>query len=104
MRKKRKKRNKPPKPDLLSLHSLISQCEISRPTVRESARDKSVRYLCEGRLIVESVDGVHARATCRGDAAVWRVELNGTEGTCTCPARGRCAHLLALGHVVALNQ
>jgi uncharacterized Zn finger protein len=70
--------------------------------VRESAAAKSRRYLVEARLDLQSMrDGV-ARAECRGDA--WDIYRLGRERDghewCTCPARGCCAHLVALGLVV----
>jgi uncharacterized Zn finger protein len=65
--------------------------------VRENARAKSVRYLAEGRLIVEHVDGHTVKATCRGDGAIYQVSWSPDSGwTCNCPAKTRCAHLLAL--------
>jgi hypothetical protein len=49
---------------------------------KENAPTKAMRYLVEGRIYtVEHAPG-------RG----W---------SCTCPARGRCAHRLAVAHVVA---
>lgn len=57
---------------------------------------KAARYLAEGRLTVRSRSGHTVRATCSGrdryelghdpDAGWW----------CDCPARGLCAHLVAL--------
>ena len=72
-----------------------------RPVVsRESAHTKGRRLLTEGRLRVLHVtsSGVVA-AECRGDSGEiyslgfvpWRKRWH-----CTCPARGVCAHLVAL--------
>jgi hypothetical protein len=65
--------------------------------VRENAESKSRRYLGEGRLIVEQVDANLVRATCRGSGAVYDVGWTAMFGwSCSCPAKGRCSHLLAL--------
>jgi SWIM zinc finger len=67
---------------------------------REGASQKATRYLAEGRLTVTRVDSEHVEARCRGSGAVYRVSWNASEGwTCSCEARGRCAHLLALQSV-----
>jgi uncharacterized Zn finger protein len=66
----------------------------------ENARAKGRRLLEEGRLTVERVDASgYVQATCRGDsAAVYHLGFDPGRGQwrCTCPARGRCAHLIAL--------
>lgn len=72
--------------------------------MRENATTKAHRYLTEGRLIVTTVVGNQATATCRGDGAIYQLEVHGDTATCTCPAKGRCAHLIALGHVTATNR
>lgn len=70
--------------------------------MRENASTKARRYLTEGRLIVRHVDGANVRAVCRGDGRLYRLSHTIEHGwTCDCLARGRCAHLLALGLVVA---
>lgn len=68
---------------------------------RESAEAKASRYLSQGRLIISRVAPGEVDATCRGDGAVYRVGYRRGQWFCDCPARGRCAHLLALGLVVA---
>lgn len=70
---------------------------------RESAATKATRYLAEGRLIVRAVGRGNVEATCRGDGAVYHVGWHGARWSCTCPARGRCAHLIALGRVVSVE-
>lgn len=71
---------------------------------RESAAAKARRYLTEGRLVVEHVHPGEVTASCRGDGTVWRLGWRpGTGWWCSCPARGRCAHLLAVGLVVAVD-
>jgi hypothetical protein len=65
--------------------------------MRESAQAKAVRYLAESRLTVEQVDKDLVRAVCRGSGAIYDVGWTPTLGwSCSCPAFGRCAHLLAL--------
>ena len=71
---------------------------------RENAETKARRYLTEGRLIIERVDVGRVEATCRGDAAVYRLGYVNGRWVCSCPASGRCAHLLALGLVVAPSK
>lgn len=72
--------------------------------MRENAGAKARRYLTEGRLIVRRVDGPYVLAYCRGDGVLHRVECHADHGTCTCPARGRCSHLLAVGLVTASQR
>lgn len=72
--------------------------------MRESATVKSRRYLAEGRVLVTHVDASQVRAWTRGDAAIHHQRWTRPEGwTCTCEARGRCSHLLAVGQVVAVD-
>ena len=67
---------------------------------RENAVTKAHRLLAEARLTVERVDGSSIVATCRGDGDVHRLGYERGVWRCSCPARGRCSHLLALGLVV----
>ena len=68
---------------------------------RENAQTKAMRYLVEGRIIIRFVDGERVLARVRG-RAVYDVEHQAGSGwSCSCPARGRCAHILAVSHVVA---
>lgn len=71
---------------------------------RESAAAKAARYLSEARLTVLRVVPGEVDATCRGDGAVYAVTYRRGGWHCTCEARGRCAHLLALGLVVAPSR
>ena len=72
--------------------------------MRESAAVKAKRYLVEGRLVITQVDRHGITATCRGDGALHRCSWEPVRGWhCTCLARGRCSHLLALGSVVAVE-
>ena len=73
--------------------------------MRENAFEKGRRYVAEGRLIVRELhegDGT-ALADCRGDGVFWTVGRDQRGWFCSCPARGRCAHLHALGLVCALE-
>jgi hypothetical protein len=71
-----------------------------------NAAEKGRAYVAEGRLIVRHLDE-HAgvvQADCRGDGAVWTLGYEPGRGWwCSCPAYSRCAHLHALGLVVALE-
>jgi uncharacterized Zn finger protein len=68
---------------------------------RETVNDKGRRYLRGGRLTVTLVDATSVRATCRGGgAAVYELGWSDGGWWCSCPARGRCAHLFALSLVV----
>ncbi len=74
---------------------------------REPIAAKARRYLAEGRLQVRHVDepGGHVRADIRGNGAVHEVAFSRRTGwTCTCPARGTCCHVTAVGLVVAIEQ
>ena len=71
---------------------------------RESTTAKAARYLVEGRLIVSHVQRGGVSATCRGDGTIYELGWRPASGwSCTCPARGRCSHLIALGHVTAVD-
>ena len=72
--------------------------------MRENAAAKARRYVSEGRLIVRHVHGDHVLASCRGDGAIYEQRVNGADWSCDCPARGRCAHLIALGLVTATDH
>lgn len=64
---------------------------------REGAEAKARRYLTEGRLLVQAVTDTRIAATVRGDGALYRAGHNPVDRWhCSCPARGRCAHVLAL--------
>jgi uncharacterized Zn finger protein len=73
--------------------------------MRENAATKARRYLCEGRLVLESVHPGEATATCRGDGLLYRLGWRRATGWwCTCPARSdQCSHLLAMRLVVAMD-
>jgi uncharacterized Zn finger protein len=65
--------------------------------MREGVEAKGRRLLTEGRLTVTEVGRAVVHATCRGDSgAVYNLGHNGKGWGCTCPAKGRCSHLVAL--------
>lgn len=66
---------------------------------RESVDEKARPYLAEGWVAVEHADSGTVRASCRGSDVVCRVGFGGGVWRCECPARGRCAHLVAVGLV-----
>ena len=69
------------------------------------AIEKGRRDVSEGRLIVREPnehDGTVV-ADCRGDGAVWSLGRDERGWFCSCPTRGWCAHLFALGLVCALE-
>jgi hypothetical protein len=71
----------------------------------ENAEAKARRYLLEGRLRVRMVKGGRSFAECRGNGHIWHPCYVGDRWRCNCPARGRCAHLVALQLVTsAPNQ
>jgi uncharacterized Zn finger protein len=72
--------------------------------MRENADAKGRRYLTEGRLVLEHVDGRMVRARCRGQGAVYTVTFDGEAWECSCPAPGRCAHLIAAWLVTAPGE
>jgi uncharacterized Zn finger protein len=68
---------------------------------------KGRRLLTEGRLIVTEVGDRGVIAECRGDSgAVYTLGFRTDEARwgCTCPARGKCAHLVALQLVTVRRQ
>jgi hypothetical protein len=68
---------------------------------KETVSAKAHRYLVEGRVIITLAVPGRVRATVRGDAEVHQVGYERGGWQCSCPARGRCAHLLAVGLVTA---
>jgi len=77
---------------------------------RENVEEKGRRLLTEGRLIVERVDAKATNlvvATCRGDSGeVYQLgyDPRANEWRCTCEARGRCSHLVALQLVTVKRE
>jgi uncharacterized Zn finger protein len=73
--------------------------------MRENAAVKGRRYLIEGRVrIIEANDhDGTVTADVRGDGASYNAGRDEHGWFCNCPARGQCAHLVALGLIVALE-
>lgn len=64
---------------------------------RETVTEKAVRYLLDGRLLVERVDDEAIVAICAGDSGVYELSRDaGGDWQCSCPALRRCSHLAAL--------
>lgn len=68
---------------------------------RENAEAKGRRLLTEGRLTVERVGcgDSYVVASCRGDSGeVYDLgfDARASEWRCTCPAKSKCSHLVAL--------
>ncbi len=63
---------------------------------RENVETKARRYLVEGRLTIVRVEGGRIDATCRGTEETHRLGFERGDWYCTCPARARCSHLVAL--------
>jgi hypothetical protein len=68
---------------------------------RENASTKAMRYLVEGRVQIAHCGPDGVQAFVRGSGHLHRVEHRSDQPwTCTCPAKSRCSHLLAVQHVV----
>jgi uncharacterized Zn finger protein len=71
--------------------------------VSEDAAAKGRRLLTDGRLLVERVEGDLIVARCRGDSgSIYTLGFDPSRADwfCTCAARRRCSHLIALMLVV----
>ncbi len=67
--------------------------------------DKAAGYLAAGRVVLVEVGPAVVAARVRGDGAVYRCGWSRSGGwRCDCPARTRCAHLRAVGLVVAVQE
>ncbi len=70
---------------------------------RESVATKGERYLLIGRLTVVAASPDSFRALVKGDSGhQYQVIHDAGYWQCSCPARGRCAHLVAAMRVTAL--
>ena len=80
--------------------AIATEVKLGR-MLKENAPTKAMRYLVEGRCIIRFVDGERVLARVRG-REVYDVEHQAGRGwSCNCLTRGRCAHILAVSHVVA---
>ena len=71
--------------------------------MREAVAEKGLRYLTEGRLTIISADARRIEALVKGDSGhQYTVIHDGSRWACSCPARGRCAHMTALMRVCSL--
>lgn len=73
-------------------------------TTRETRTAKAARYLAEGRVTVTRVSGDLADAVVRGDSGEHHVSHDPAGWHCTCPARGRCAHVAALALITTRRR
>ena len=67
-----------------------------RSSSRESAQLKGRRYLIEGRVRLLLVHGVRIYAEVRGNGETHHTGFVKGRWWCNCPARGTCAHLIAV--------
>lgn len=72
--------------------------------MREDAQTKGRRYLTEGRLRVLYAREGSFRAFCRGQGAEYRVICEAGRWSCSCPAKTRCAHLVAAQLVYSVEE
>ncbi len=63
---------------------------------RENAEAKGRRMVTEGRLLITLVDAQRIEARCRGNGELYRVGFTPDGWACTCPALGKCSHIVAL--------
>lgn len=80
-----------------AVESRLSSIErrLGRPS-RENAESKGRRYLVEGRLSVAHYGPDKIQATCKGTEKTHALGYERGSWWCSCPARGRCSHLVAL--------
>jgi hypothetical protein len=73
--------------------------------VRESARQKALRYLCEGRvrILACNEDEGLVVADVRGTGASYAVVHDSEGWSCDCESRRECCHILALRQVTVLR-
>jgi uncharacterized Zn finger protein len=77
--------------------SLCAESPMTRDDVRENAEQKGRRYAVEGRLLVRHVTEDRIEASCHGNGEVYSLGLTPSgRWWCSCPAVGRCCHLVAL--------
>lgn len=63
---------------------------------RENYQAKGARYIVEGRVTVDVVARAAVHARVKGTGEVYDVTATEWGWSCTCPARGPCAHLYAV--------
>ena len=68
---------------------------------RENVQAKAERYLLSSRLTIRLVNPERIEAHVKGDSGhTYRVIHDAGMWSCSCPAKQRCAHLVALKRVV----
>lgn len=77
---------------------------LFRVGARENAASKAARYLISGRVQIRSVTPTEVIADVRGGGFLWRVEYSDGWWRCTCPARSKCSHLVAVEQVVVVES
>jgi len=70
---------------------------------RENAATKALGYLTEGRVQLRAVTNRAVRAQVRGSGHIHHVRYDSHGWSCSCPAQGRCSHLIAVQHVVVVD-
>jgi uncharacterized Zn finger protein len=63
---------------------------------RENVDTKGRRYLCEGRIFLKEVSRGLVWARVRGSDEVYVVKGDRFGWSCSCAARGKCSHLVAV--------
>ena len=65
--------------------------------MRETVKEKAVRYLSESRVKVELVSQGRVVATCRSESGQYALDYDPKRRrwSCSCPARKRCCHVTA---------
>jgi uncharacterized Zn finger protein len=62
----------------------------------ETVTGKAARYLAEGHVTIVRVDGDLVDARVRGDSGTYMVRHDPAGWWCSCPALGRCSHVVAV--------
>jgi uncharacterized Zn finger protein len=72
---------------------------------RENRATKARRLLCEGRVVVDRVQGRFVRAYVRGDSgSFYTVTHDAGHWYCECVNHSACSHIEALRLVVAIGR
>ena len=72
--------------------------------MRETAREKATRYLCEGRVVIVRADFDYIEAKVRGEGALYSVGYLAGKWWCSCPSVGEgCSHIWALKRISAVD-
>ena len=88
--------------DILKVAEERFSCRCGCEVTRENAQAKGERYLLSGRLTIRLVTPERIEAHVKGDSGhIYRVIHDNGLWTCSCPAKQRCAHLVALKRVVS---